>query len=280
VKTTTPPTGRVDKFCSVSQAMVSDDLDSPYLMPPRYAKGKLASPQASPASPITFSKYGRPISQIYPTAGIIIANDNSCKESDLDNPIPGNRTNRSGKTKVRTAISTLANAGKGLFLSSKNSLNIDDIICLIEHESKRYTSKKRAYATNSNRIMVGPPSTHDRGRYFIGKPTSYGAFINDPLDENKYNARFRWNNKIQRWEVIAIKEIHFLDEIFISYGRKYWTYFQHTLKDKTQLFKRWPTLRSNLPTISKANLPQLSKSQIKHLNEFEDVTQPQTVRLR
>jgi len=125
-------------------------------------------------------------------------------------------------------------------------------------------SEEEAYATNSNRIMEGPPSTHNKGRYFIGKATSYGAYINDPLDEAKYNARFRWNNSKQRWEVVATKTIHHLDEIFISYGHRYWAHFQHLLTDKTQLFKRWPVLREALPTMPKARIPQQSKSQAKH----------------
>ena len=163
-------------------------------------------------------KYGLPLVEIIPSS--IIANSNICDETALDKPISGNKTG-GGKTKVRTAPSTLVNAGKGLFLSSKKSLHIDDVICLIEHDSTRYMSETDAYATASNRIMEGPPSTHAKGRYFIGKATSYGAFINDPLDETKYNATFRWVHRHQRWEVIAIKEINYLDEIFISYGHRY-----------------------------------------------------------
>ena len=207
------------------------------------------------------SKYGRPLLKIIPS--VIIANNNICDETALDKPISSNRTG-GGRTKVRTAISTLVNAGKGLFLSKKQPLNIDDVICLIQHEKTRYMSEEEAYATNSNRIMEGPPSTHNKGRYFIGKETSYGAYINDPLDETKYNARFRWNNNKQQWEVVATKEINYLDEIFISYGHRYWAHFQHLLSDKTQLFERWPVLQEALPSHPKAQLPQQSKSQAKH----------------
>ena len=117
---------------------------------------------------IKTSKYGRPLLEIIPSN--IIANSNICDETALDKPISGNKTG-GGKTKVRTAPSTLVNAGKGLFLSSKTSLHIDDVICLIEHDSTRYMSETDAYATASNRIMEGPPSTHAKCRYFLGKAT-------------------------------------------------------------------------------------------------------------
>ena len=210
------------------------------------------------ANMIKTSHAGRTLTERVPTIVTTVASINNL--SSLDAYITGNNTG-GGRSKVRTGMSTIPNAGKGLFYSARESANIGDVICLYEHERTRYATERRARTTQSTRIMEGPPSTNTSGRYFIGKDKSYGTFANDPLDESLCNAKFHWNSTLTRWELVATQEIEQLHEIFVEYGENYWRQFQNILTDKTKLYDAWPALRADLPTHPRAQLPPLSKTQ-------------------
>ena len=88
---------------------------------------------------------------------------------------------------------------------------------LISQVSKSGQDDKR---TRSDAIYQIPST----GTYVIGdKRTSYGPWINDPLDQNKVNCMIKYNKKKKRLEVqVGPLDIQSYGELFICYGEDFW----------------------------------------------------------
>jgi hypothetical protein len=84
----------------------------------------------------------------------------------------------------------------------------------------RYTDETEARQSNSDSIFQAPI-----GDIFVvgDESSSYGPWINDPLDAIKTNCRLIYNARNDTFEVYVLDEdIEPYHEIYISYGADYW----------------------------------------------------------
>lgn len=132
--------------------------------------------------------------------------------------------------KVRT--STIEGAGNGLFASS--SIQKDAIVCYYSGYRHHYQSQKRLKdRTYVLKLQNGWPRHDRRNDGFVDAlPTTnvLARYINDPIgpsgsvNEERCNVKFSHIQQPGIWHcpVVAMRDIEEGEELFISYGPRYW----------------------------------------------------------
>lgn len=127
---------------------------------------------------------------------------------------------------IRT--STIPNAGKGLFTTQ--TISKGTIVCNYTGARHDYQSQKlikdRAYVL---KLQNGYPKHDRRNDGFVDARTTLAVlarYINDPqYDEKKVNVKFEHIQETGIWHcpVVAQRDIDAGEELFISYGPRYWS---------------------------------------------------------
>ena len=76
-------------------------------------------------------------------------------------------------------------------------------------------------------ILVDRGCTH--GRELFVNPTCLGIkarYINDCLDPERWNVKYVLDSRTERAAVVALRDIHAGEELFVSYGETYWASWQ------------------------------------------------------
>lgn len=131
------------------------------------------------------------------------------------------------EAKLKVAISTIEDAGNGLFALDK--IPKGAIVCNYTGYRHDYQSQKRlldrAYVL---KLQNGWPKFDRRNDGFVDAlpcKDVLARFINDPRDEQKYNVKFEHIQEPGVWHcpVVALRDIEAGEELFISYGPRYWS---------------------------------------------------------
>ncbi|KAL7529930.1 hypothetical protein ACHAXR_004822 [Thalassiosira sp. AJA248-18] len=119
---------------------------------------------------------------------------------------------------LKVAPSTIPDAGKGLFATSHIPKGVN--VCYYTGYRHHYQSQKRLknreYILNlQNDGFVDPFPTKD----------VLARFINDPKNEDQCNVKFEYIEEPGIWycPVVAQRDIAAGEEVFISYGPRYWS---------------------------------------------------------
>lgn len=128
---------------------------------------------------------------------------------------------------LEVATSTIEGAGNGLFALS--SIPKGEIVCYYTGYRHHYQSQKRlkdrAYVL---KLQNGWPKFDRKNDGFVDAlPTRnvLARFINDPRNEEKCNVKFEHIQEPGIWycPVVAQRDIEAGEEVFISYGPRYWS---------------------------------------------------------
>ena len=146
---------------------------------------------------------------------------------------------KSGKGQVEVRVSTIANAGWGLF--AKKAFDEGDELCTYEGPIIPENAFNHNYA-NGDYVakVVKSRKKNANGEWVnefifvdaIMETSCYGRFANDPIEENVVNAKILWNGHTA--VIVAQTEIAEGDEIFVCYGREYWSNRLGRLPEKDQ----------------------------------------------
>lgn len=121
---------------------------------------------------------------------------------------------------LQPSTSAIEDAGQGLFFcpsSGHFKICRDEVICyycghLHSFLSAKYLQDKSYLMLVANDLLVDPgPLPNIKARY-----------INDPLNEAYWNCKFVPEPDNNRCAVVAIRDIHPKEELFVSYGEAYW----------------------------------------------------------
>mmetsp|Transcript_19907 Transcript_19907/g.36003 ORF Transcript_19907/g.36003 Transcript_19907/m.36003 type:complete len:304 (+) Transcript_19907:148-1059(+) len=127
---------------------------------------------------------------------------------------------------LKAAPSTIAGAGNGLFATT--SIPKRAIVCHYTGYRHHYHSQKRlmnrAYLL---KLQNGWPKFDRRNDGFVDALPSLDVlarFINDPLIEERCNVKFEHIREPGIWHcpVVALRDIAEGEELFVSYGPRYW----------------------------------------------------------
>jgi len=144
-----------------------------------------------------------------------------------------------GKGLVEVRVSTLENAGYGLF--AKKSFVEGNELCTYEGNIVPEESFNTRYANSDYVAKVVRSKKKDAdGKWIIDKifidaimeTSCYGRFSNDPIDDDLVNAKISWNGSVAVLE--ALVDIAEGDEIFVSYSRGYWKERMNRLPEPDQ----------------------------------------------
>ncbi len=138
---------------------------------------------------------------------------------------------------VTVRKSTIPNAGRGLFANI--TFNIDD--CVAEYNGKIIGQKEVDKLTEQNQYQYIAQLTDFLAiDGYRDEKTGLGSFVNDIRTKTKHNAYFyvsdyKPNNDNHNFGrktnlrvfLIASNKIEKGDEIFVSYGSKYWEIFKN-----------------------------------------------------
>ena len=124
---------------------------------------------------------------------------------------------RENKTNLYVKRSPMRNAGNGLF--SFNRIKRGKIICeyigrfITQRDIDNGTERKDYCAGNGYGVIVNALNED-------GEIVCAAGYINDALDEDKYNCKFHWVQN--RCYIKATRDISDHEEILIHYGHEYW----------------------------------------------------------
>ena len=113
--------------------------------------------------------------------------------------------------------SLIDGAGTGVFNGPRLKRNGS---LVTDFSGLRFTDELAARHSNSDSIFQAPV-----GNIFVvgDKSSSYGPWINDPLDADKTNCRLLYNTRNDTFEVYVLEsDIEPHSEIYIAYGADYW----------------------------------------------------------
>ena len=146
---------------------------------------------------------------------------------------------KAGKGQVEVRISTIPNAGWGLF--AKRAFKAGDELCSYEGPYVTDESLQSGYANSDYVATVIKSKKKDvEGKWITEKlhidaimeTSCYGRFANDPIDDDLVNSKIRWNG--QKGVIEAQMDIADGDEIFISYGKEHWNSRMNRLSSDDQ----------------------------------------------
>ena len=130
------------------------------------------------------------------------------------------------ETQLKVAPSTIEEAGNGLF--ALTAIPKGDTVCHYTGYRHDYQSQKRlrdrSYVL---KLQNGWPKHDRRNDGFVDAlPTRevLARYINDPRNEDKCNVKFEYIQQPGVWHcpVVALRDIEVGEELFISYGPRYW----------------------------------------------------------
>ncbi|KAL7489531.1 hypothetical protein ACHAW6_015158 [Cyclotella cf. meneghiniana] len=144
---------------------------------------------------------------------------------DLNTNLPphpkGNYENQ-----LKVATSTIKNAGNGLYTTVR--IPKGDIVCHYTGYRHDYQSQKRLRdRTYLLKLQNGWPKFDRRNDGFVDAlccKEVLARYINDPKAEEKYNVKFEHIQQPDVWHcpVVALRDIEAGEELFVSYGPRYW----------------------------------------------------------
>lgn len=147
-------------------------------------------------------------------------------QDDLNTNLPPHPLGKYEES-LEVATSTIEGAGNGLF--AKSSIPKGEVVCYYSGFRHHYQSQKRlkdrAYVL---KLQNGWPKFDRKNDGFVDAlPTRnvLARFINDPRNEEKCNAKFEHIQEPGIWycPVVAQRDIEAGEEVFISYGPRYWS---------------------------------------------------------
>ena len=127
---------------------------------------------------------------------------------------------------LKVAPSTIPNAGNGLF----TSINIPkgEVVCHYTGYRHDYQSQKRLRdRTYVLKLQNGWPKFDRRNDGFVDAlpcQEVLARYINDPREEERCNVKFEHVQQPGIWHcpVVALRDIEVGEELFVSYGPRYW----------------------------------------------------------
>lgn len=146
-------------------------------------------------------------------------------QDELNTNLPPHPTGKY-ETQLEVAPSTIEGAGNGLF--ALTAIPKGDTVCHYTGYRHDYQSQKRlrdrSYVL---KLQNGWPKYDRRNDGFVdAHPTRevLARYINDPRNEDKCNVKFEYIQQPGVWHcpVVALRDIEVGEELFISYGPRYW----------------------------------------------------------
>ena len=146
-------------------------------------------------------------------------------QDELNTNLPPHPTGKY-ETQLKVAPSTIEGAGNGLF--ALTAIPKGDTVCHYTGYRHDYQSQKRlrdrSYVL---KLQNGWPKYDRRNDGFVDAlPTRevLARYINDPRNEDKCNVKFEYIQQPGVWHcpVVALRDIEVGEELFISYGPRYW----------------------------------------------------------
>lgn len=128
---------------------------------------------------------------------------------------------------LKVAPSTIPNAGNGLF--AQCDIRKGEIVCYYTGYRHDYQSQKRLRdRTYVLKLQNGWPAHDRRNDGFVDALPCVevlARYINDPRNEEECNVKFEHVQRPGIWycPVVAIKDVNAGEELFISYGPRYWS---------------------------------------------------------
>lgn len=130
------------------------------------------------------------------------------------------------ESQLKIAPSTIPNAGNGLF--TKVKLTKGETICYYTGYRHDYQSQKRLKdRTYVLKLQNGYPTHNRRNDGFVDAlpcPEVLARYINDPRLEERCNVKFEHVQQTDIWycPVVALRDVEVGEELFVSYGPRYW----------------------------------------------------------
>ena len=146
-------------------------------------------------------------------------------QDELNTNLPPHPTGKY-ETQLKVAPSTIEGASNGLF--ALTAIPKGDTVCHYTGYRHDYQSQKRlrdrSYVL---KLQNGWPKYDRRNDGFVDAlPTRevLARYINDPRNEDKCNVKFEYIQQPGVWHcpVVALRDIEVGEELFISYGPRYW----------------------------------------------------------
>ena len=146
-------------------------------------------------------------------------------QDELNTNLPPHPTGKY-ETHLKIAPSTILGAGNGLFADAPISKG--DTVCHYTGYRHDYQSQKRLRdRTYVLKLQNGWPKNDRRNDGFVDAlpcKEVLARYINDPRVEEKCNVKFEHIQQPGVWycPVVALRDINVGEELFISYGPRYW----------------------------------------------------------
>ena len=128
---------------------------------------------------------------------------------------------------LKVAPSTIPQAGNGLF--TQIAIPKGETICYYSGYRHDYQSQKRLRdRTYVLKLQNGYPASNRRNDGFVDAlpcPEIKARYINDPMEEEKYNVKFEHVQREGIWycPVVAMRDLVGGEELFVCYGPRYWS---------------------------------------------------------